>query len=313
MRILLTGVSSFTGAWFAAALAGAGHKVLATLQRDVSAYDGLPADRIAMARAAGVELSEQTSYGSDRFLDLVGRGFDVVCFHGADVRDHRSPDFDILRALDGNLRGMRETCRRARQAGTARLVVTGTVAEPREGTGDDPERAMSPYGLSKALTWEVIKLHAEEAGLALGKFVIPNPFGPLEQERYCTYLVRAWLAGEVPVVRTPDYIRDNIPVDKCARAYADFVAMTPQAAGAARCAPSGYVGTQADFTSRFAREIGSRLDLPTPFALSRQTEFSEPRIRINTDVAVPDWDEAAFWDSLAHDYAHRFGAPAPRG
>ena len=305
MRILLTGASSFTGAWFAAALAGDGYQVMATLQRRIGDYADLEQRRIAMLQSAGVTLVEQASYGSAALLDLIGQGFDRLCFHASDVRDYRSADFDLGRALHSNLAGMREACLSAKAAGTQRLIWTGTVFEPGEARGDRIDEAITPYGLSKWLTWQALQFYAAEAGLALGKFIVPNPFGPLEQDRFCTYLVKTWRNGQTAEVRTPDYVRDNIPVDKLARAYADFVALPAQSLGAARCGPSGYVESQGEFTARFAREIGPRLGLETRFSLARQSDFSEPLTRINLGSAEVQWDEAKFWDSLAADYAER--------
>jgi hypothetical protein len=43
---------------------------------------------------------------------------------------------------------------------------------------------------------------------------------------------------------------------------------------------------------------------------SRQIDFSEPRIRINTEVADPrllDWNEKDAWDELADYYKHLTG------
>ncbi len=79
---------------------------------------------------------------------------DQLCLHGADVRDYRSPDFDVARAVAGNLAGIDTLCAAARASGTRRLLFTGSVGEPGEGGGSEPERAMSPYGLSKGLTWQ---------------------------------------------------------------------------------------------------------------------------------------------------------------
>jgi len=305
LRVLLTGLSSFTGAWFAHALASAGHAVTGMLQRPAASYSPLVQFRLASARSVGVQFVEGLSYGDGGLLALIDTGFDVIGYHGADIRDYRSPSFDVLRAVEGNARGINELCERAARAGTARLIVTGTVAEPFEGLSDEPERAMSPYGLSKSLTWDLVRFYAHRFGLPVAKFVIPNPFGRYEQERYCTYLVRTWLAGQTAEVRTPSYVRDNIPVDMLARAYADFAARCAVDPLAMRCNPSGYVGTQGDFTVRFAREIGTRLEIRADFALTEQTRFDEPRIRTNISVMVPLWDETAFWDDLALDYAER--------
>lgn len=305
MRILLTGASSFTGAWFAATLAGDGHQVVATLQRRIGDYGELESRRIALLQRSGVTLIEGASYGNQAMQELVGQGFERICFHASDVRNYRSADFDLAGAVLSNLAGMQAACHTARAAGTARLIWTGTVFEPDEAAGDRTDEAITPYGLSKWLSWLALEAYARQADLQLGKFIIPNPFGPLEQERFCTYLVRSWANGQTPLVRTPDYVRDNIPVDQLARAYADFVALAPDDAGADRCGPSGYVESQGEFTARFAREIGQRLALATPFELARQTDFAEPLRRTNRGEIEPRWDESRFWDSLARDYAER--------
>lgn len=311
MKVLLTGASSFTGAWFAAVLARGGHVVTGTLQGRIEDYSPLARLRIAMMQDAGVVLAEGVSYGNPAWFGLVESGFEVLGYHGGDIRDYRSPDFDVARAVAENTAGIAGTCRRGMASGLRRIVYTGTVAEPHEGGGDAPERAMSPYGLSKSLTWEVLREHTRAAGLALGKFVIANPFGRYEQDRFCSYLVRSWAAGETAEVRTPDYIRDNIPVDRLSQAYARFAGLDAEDPGADGCRPSGYVGSQGDFTARFAREIGARLTLDTPYVLHPQSAFPEPRIRINCDATPPGWDEAGFWDDLAGDYAARFLLRAP--
>lgn len=298
MRILLTGLSSFTGSWFATELARRGHSVLGTLQGDAAEYPALVHQRLAMATGAGVEVAERVTYGSSALLRVVERGWDVVGYHGADVRDYRLPTFDLLGAVERNTRGAGELFAAARSSGVRHVVVSGTVFEPNAGRGDRADRAVTPYGLSKALTWEVLRFHAEAAALPAAKFVIANPFGRYEQARFCTYLVKSWLVGETPVVRTPDYVRDNVPIDALAAAYADFAGEP----GAGACSPSGFVGSQGEFTARFAREIGGRLGVAAPFQLATQSDFSEPRERVGRNPALAGWDEAAFWDDLAAYY-----------
>ena len=63
--------------------------------------------------------------------------------------------------------------------GCNKILLTGSVFENDEGAGSRDLRAFSPYGLSKGFTWQLFRYHAQIRSMTLGKFVIPNPFGPL--------------------------------------------------------------------------------------------------------------------------------------
>ena len=183
-------------------------------------------------------------------------------------------------------------------------MLTGSVFEANEGAGTAPLRPFSAYGLSKTLTADLVRFGCETAGIPLGKFVIPNPFGPLEEPRFCAYLIRRWQAGQAAEVRTPAYVRDNIHVDLLASAYAAFAERVAIGSGFIRANPGGYVETQGAFAERFAREIELRTGLECPVILASQTEFSEPLVRINTDrTQVPGWSESAAWDAIADYYS----------
>ncbi len=141
----------------------------------------------------------------------------------------------------------------------------------------------------------------------LGKFVVSNPFGPYEEPRFTAYLMRCWRRGEVARVRTPLYVRDNIHVSLLARDYLRFVEKLPGDGGFSKRSPSGYVESQGAFAARFGREMKRRLGLDCRLELAAQTEFPEPRIRINTDQLDANelqWDEAEAWDDLARYYQH---------
>jgi nucleoside-diphosphate-sugar epimerase len=305
VRILFTGTSSFTGAWFARELAARGHHVVATLRGSADSYEGIRARRVVLA-AERCDPRYAVAFGDERFLALLeDEGpFDVICHHAAEVGDYRSPDFDVHAAVAANTRSLPRVLRALKEQGARGLVLTGSVFEQGEGVGEPPLRAFSPYGLSKGLTSALVAFYAGREEVGLGKFVIPNPFGPLEEPRFTAYLVRTWREGKVPTVSTPSYVRDNIHVSLLARAYARFVeALAP--AASTRLAPSGYAESQGAFARRFADELAPRLGIPCPLELAVQTEFPEPRIRVNSDPAdrlVPDWDEAAAWDGLARYY-----------
>lgn len=316
MRILFTGASSFTGYWFVQQLAAQGHQLVMPMRRTLEAYEGVRRERVLRAGRCG-EAVFQCAFGDERFLDLISASsrWDVLCHHAADVTDYRSPDFDISAALHNNTNNLRRVLEAMTGRGCRRIVLTGSVFEPGEGAGSEGLPAFSPYGVSKALTAQVVEYYAQVAGMRLGKFVIPNPFGPYEEPRFTQYLLRTWFEGGTASVRTPDYVRDNIHVSLLARAYARFVASLPESPGRDRLNPSGYIESQGTFAERVAREMRLRLGLTCELELGKQTEFDEPRIRVNTDPLDADalgWDEAAAWEELASYYTGVLGTDAAR-
>jgi nucleoside-diphosphate-sugar epimerase len=139
----------------------------------------------------------------------------------------------------------------------------------------------------------------------MGKFVIPNPFGPWEDPRFISYLARTWSTGQVATVRTPDYIRDNIHVSLLSAAYVEFAEHLPHAAAFTKLNPSGYVESQGAFAERVAREMRSRTSWACDLECTKQIVFDEPMERMNTDPLdwrKLGWSESAAWDELAEFY-----------
>ena len=305
MNILLTGASSFTGFWFADRLVKAGHQVIAPLRGDAAGYDGVRRQRVERL-ALLADIVPQCPFGSDSFLQLMrSRPVDVLCHHAAMVTDYKSPDFDVVAALANNTRNLPVVLRTGRERGMRAVVLTSSVFEAGEGAGSAPLRAFSPYGVSKGLTSQMFQYWCGESGLPLAKFVIPNPFGPLEEQRFCAYLLRCWAQGKAASVATPAYIRYNIHVSLLAMAYADLMKRAATLPAFSRLGPRGYVETQGAFARRFASEIGRRLDIATPLDLADQSDFPEPAVRVNTDIsdeAALGWREERAWDGLADYY-----------
>jgi UDP-glucose 4-epimerase len=308
MRALLTGASSFSGYWFAAKLRAAGFEVMAPLRASLSSYEGLRAERVGkLAEAA--HIIDDCSFGSPAFLDLVAKQkFDVLCHHAARVTDYRSLDFDVVAALSENTNNIRTILERMKSNGLKAVIYTGSVFEANEGAGNVPMRAFSPYGLSKGLTSMVARHWCQHFDIPFNKFLIANPFGPFEEPRFCSYLIKTWRGDQVAEVRTPDYLRDNIHVDLLALAYANFVKHAAGTTASQKFGPMGYTETQGAFTERFASAMRSRLGWKCGVRLLSQTDFSEPLARINThpiDAAALGWSEATAWDSIAEYYRTR--------
>jgi nucleoside-diphosphate-sugar epimerase len=245
--------------------------------------------------------------GSDRLIDTIASepGWDVFCAHGAQVANYRSRDFDVAAALESNTHRLAPVLEALKSKGVKKVVATGSVFESNEGIGEEPRRAFSPYGLSKAMTWDAFTYWANDTGVHLGKFVIANPFGPFEEPRLTAYLMKSWMEGATPSIKTPLYVRDNIHISALACHYEGFVSAATGKTGISRIGPVGYAETQGAFVNRLAGAMRPRLSLPCQVAFGTQTDFSEPMIRINSNI-VPlpsgEWSEEAAWDSMAEYY-----------
>ena len=303
MRVVLTGASSFTGFWFARALASWGVEVVAPLSGSEIAYAGIRGSRVRLLKAC-CDVSFEAPFGSHAFMARIETLsiVDVFCHHWSQVRNYRHPEFDALAALADNTSGLIDLLRLLKRKHCGAFVLTGSIGEQREGVGED-RRAFSPYGLSKGLTSDFVEHHCGVEGVQFGKFVIPNPFGPYEDQRFTHYLMRIWSTGDVAEVRTGNYLRDNIPADLLADAYASFV--TKHAEARRRFAPGCYQETQGEFARRVAREVRARTAWACDLRFPQQTDFSEPMARINPDRAVDlaaGWNEAASWDGFVDYY-----------
>jgi len=319
MKILFTGGSSFTGYWFIRELVSAGHEVVATFRpTDAAAYgEGMRRSRVEGL----VEICRpifDCRFGDERFIDVIKdhRNWDFLCHHGAEAADYKSPQFDATGAVVSNTRNLATVLDALENRGCGKVLLTGSLFEGGEGAGSNSLVHFSPYGLSKSLTAQTFRYYCEMARMRLGKFVIPNPFGPFEEPRFMCHLMRSWFEGVEASVNMPAYIRDNMHISLLAKVYVQFAEILRDEPGFDKINPSGYVETQGSFAQRTAEAMRPRLGLPCAYTLKPQTQFDEPRIRINTedvDSTALGWDEEHAWDELAAYYREAVGSiAAPR-
>jgi UDP-glucose 4-epimerase len=311
MKILFTGGSSFTGFWIIRELVASGHTVAALFRHQPQDYSDEIRRKRVMLTSKICRPIYGCSFGDSSFLSVIREGgWELFCHHAADVTQYKSPDFDTIGAVRNNTYNLAAVLQTLRSIGCGRVLLTGSVFEGGEGSGSQGLPVFSPYGLSKALTAEMFRYYCDCTQLSLGKFVIPNPFGPYEEARFTAYLMNAWLNEETPICSSPMYIRDNIHVSLLAKCYVQFAENLAETPGFTRINPAGYVESQGAFTFRMAQEMRSRLPVPCLVELKQQTEFPEPCVRINTDVLNVNelgWNESAAWDDLAIYYQRLHG------
>ena len=309
MKILFTGASSFSGMWFARELARQGHAVTAVYQRKSARDyedDALRARRVD--ELAGVcRMEFGCVFGGAKFMRLAAKPWDLFCSHAAVAGDIRASDYDVNAAVAANTRNLPEVLRRLRGSGCGAAVLTCTFSERGEGKGSDGLPGIRPYDLAKKLTTDIFLYGARQYNIRLGRFVMANPFGPLEKPNsFTAYAAQQWRAKKIVEVRTPEYVRDNMHISLMAAAYCDFARKFSKGKKqTASYHPHGYIEKQGAFAKRFAREMRKRWKLPCEVALAKQTDFPEPLSRYGVhrpDTKALGWNEKAAWDSVADYY-----------
>jgi UDP-glucose 4-epimerase len=313
--VLLTGGTSFSGLWFARALKDSNYRVIALVRRPCSDYSGLRRERAReLSRIADDVVVGD--FGSPEMSAAASkRSIVLLCHHASVVENYKDPHFSILSALASNTNNIADSLMKMSGEGLRGCVYTGTFFEAGEGGVPGNPSAASPYALSKQLSAQIIRFWTEHLGLAFGRYIVPTPFGPYEEPRFASYLARTWLAGDVPTVRAPAYVRDYVPVDLMAKDYAKFCGrlLKENAAGALQCRPSYFPDTNLAFANWLARELSPRFDLACEVAVAAQQDFTEPLTAVNCDRLDPasfNWDESVFFDELAKFYEDQLSEEA---
>lgn len=304
MRVLLTGVSSFTGCWFATALAESGCEVIATSRRPPESYAGVAARRLDLARRAGCLLRGGLAFGDPGFVDLLSANrVDVLCHHGVEIGDFRSAAFDPVACHDAATANADGVMAALARGGGRALVVTGSVFERATAAGRGPVLA---YGPAKARIRETLSAAAARHGLATTCFVVPHPLGALEKPGLGTYLAARWLAGAPARLRHPSLVRDFIHVELLAALYAAHCRAQLRASPPPVRAPSGHVASLLEQARWIAAALGPRLGVPCEIAAGEPLAASdEPEVLVNAEPIgslAATWPIDRAWDRLADFY-----------
>jgi len=247
---------------------------------------------------SSVHIVPNISFGHAPFLELLQENFDVYAHHGAWTNNYRSLDYKLHKAFQNNTHNIKEVMEQLAQQDCKQIIVSSSIFE-----GDTCNRPpISPHGLAKKLTSETFFFYANLFQQNISRFVIPNPFGPLDNPKLIHYLATEWFNKRTPTLKTPLYIRDNIPVDLLAYSYVYWL-QSPKD-NDKTFAPSGYVESMKCFAQRVSKELSNRLSIPCPLLFSDQRSFAQPKRLINPTKAqslCPKWNEQDFWEALSVD------------
>jgi hypothetical protein len=312
-RVVVTGVSSYTGACIAGVLSARGHEVVGVCRRQPGEYEQLATRRLALARAAGAGLVfglEATAFPEW----AKGQRLDAWIHHHHPMENFRSEAYEVERAQQQVLASIPDLMTVLASRGARLVVYSSTYFEPGEG-GQAAGAQVTPYAALKASVYAHIQAACAGLGLTLSRVVIPAPSGALENaDRLTPQLLGAARSRREFQLRSPDSIMDVIPGEALAESYAEVVERGLCSSIGLTRRPSGLVTSAADWASavdlHIARPRGWRLDLKVPPLLERTqpVRFENPaeeRVPVDWQAFfsryAADWDVADVPDRRASD------------
>jgi UDP-glucose 4-epimerase len=286
--ILLTGISSFSGSFIAKYLLEEGFNVVGVVSKNWINDSDKNQRLKSLTHSSNLRLIEYSEYSDIKEVD-------ILCLHGTSTLNYRDKNFDTFRAVAETFEYNRSLIHHFPHSF---VIHTGTFSEPNESFGTELDRSFNNYSLSKAIIYDLTKSLFSDSRLLI-KFVMPNVFGPLESRKFIDYLLKSWAEGKVPTVSSPNYIRDNVPIDLLARHYLYVVKNISNLKQFDKIYPSKYIESNKDFSLRYKREFEKRTGIPLSINFNDLHEYFEPRIRVNSDFSenfVESWDEKDSWD-----------------
>lgn len=304
-QILLTGVSSFTGCWFAKILYEAGYNLVCPLPREKKYYTDLKKQRLKFLPPE-IEVIFNAPFGSDNFFQILEREFDLLCLHGSYVLDYGKDSFRFSEAISQNLHRIEDVLRKAIEFDIKGLIWTSSIFE--NAIKISSKKTNVPlwfkYALSKKMTGISLEHLCWEKNINFGRFVISNPFGPLQDKKIAHFLAKNFIEKQSFEVKTPHYIRDLIHVRHLAFAYCKMIDSFFTKKPFVFLDPCEYVGSLLSFAKLFYNEFSVRRGYLCKVSYCEMS-FTEPLELINkTDVSssIENYDPSLCWDELVNYY-----------
>jgi UDP-glucose 4-epimerase len=258
-KVLLTGLTSFTGAYIALDLQDDGFQTVCPLKGFMNEYSPIKRERIQLAKNVkkpALKLEENVDLNSPKFIELIEREkCHVFINHAAFIDNYRSLEFDVLKHLQTNLQNIQKVISTLKDNGCNLFIHSGSAFEP---NGQYSAYGLSPYGVAKKMVWDLTLFWCSHYGLPIIKVVIPNPYGHLENpDRLLPVFSSKLKQGQSVTLHNSGDVRNNILASNLAKYYLDAAKLCPdelQSFFTTQIVPIGHQETQKDFVLRALQE-----------------------------------------------------------
>ncbi len=307
-KVAITGATSFIGVWLIRECVKQGWKVFAHLRKPPHEYSGLKRTRLDFLKDLPAE-SVEWVVGFEADAQDPERRFETWilknpgCYwihHHHFMDDFRSPDYQVDRARQVGLAPLPGIVRALSAAECPGVIYTGSYFEPGEGgpvqisSGQVP----TPYAQSKRWVWDALQENGEKEGLLLSKCVIPNPFGPMENEdRLIPQLILKARQKQTLQVSSPQAVGDQLPIQNLVQVYAGLLEALHTDRRPQIARPSGIRWPLLPWVQEVDREL---LQKRLGFApLRMELGQNPPTVFLNSENEIQDLHLDGVWDEYA--------------
>lgn len=277
MKLLFLGVSSFTGYHFVKKISEKKENIIyCTLTKKINQYKSIRLKRIKeLKKKKNIIFIKKTKFGDKSFIKLLSKNkFDTICFHHASTKDYNDDSkFKLNKSLEQNISNINKVFNKINKQ--TKIIVSNTIFQK---IISKKYKAVNKYGISKSITYDKIKNYCNKYNLKYKCIYITNPWGILEEKKLNYYLIYNWLQNKETYVSHPNYIRDNIYIDKLTNYY---LKMIKSKSKKIEYFPSGYCSSNKVFIEALKYQFERFFKKKVKIKYSSQIKYNQPIKRIN--------------------------------
>lgn len=277
MKLLFLGASSFTGYHFVKKISKTKkYKIYCTLTKNLSQYDAIRLERIKLlSKYKNIIFINKTKFGDKKFINLLSEEkFDFICLHHASTKNYNDDSkFNLNKSLKKNTLNINSVFNKINREAT--IIISNTIFQK---IPSKKYQAVNKYGISKSIAYNKIKNHCKKYNLKFKSVFITNPWGILEEKKLNYYLIYNWLQNKKVFISHPNYIRDNIYIDKLSNFYLKIIKSNSKKID---YFPSGYCSSNKVFIEALKKKFEKFFKKKVKVEYAVNAKYNQPISRIN--------------------------------
>ena len=215
--IFLTGCTSFTGFHFAQELSKKNF-IYCFVNRDLDSYKNLKLKRLKILKKnKKIKLFFNSPFGSSKMINYLKKENEIIfCFHHAQTKYSKNDNkFSLFNSFYKDTFNIDNFFKLLGHK-IKKIIFSSSIFQK---DFSNTKIDFSKYAFNKSNTFMFIKFFCYHYDIQLINFIISNPFGQLEDQRFTYYLIKNWKTNKTPIINTPNLIRENILIDDLKKYY----------------------------------------------------------------------------------------------